>query len=156
MNTKYCPQCGTDKSVDAFNFKHKIKNIRAPMCRKCWSTVNKQRYQENKQYYIDKASIRKKVVKLQHYRKLIVFFEDHPCVDCGETDPVILAFDHLGDKKHDVSNMFTLGYRWETILEEIDKCEVRCMNCHTKKTAKEQNWTILEVLKDLALVAQSG
>ena len=31
-------------------------------------------------------------------------------------------------------------YRWKTVLEEINKCEVRCANCHRQKTAKDENW----------------
>src|SRR5437667_10485108 len=49
----------------------------------------------------------------------------HPCVDCGERDPVVLHFDHLRDKRTDVSYMTLNGFKWDTILEEIAKCEIR-------------------------------
>lgn len=31
---------------------------------------------------------------------------------------------------------------WEKILEEISKCEIRCKNCHSLKTAERGGWWI--------------
>jgi hypothetical protein len=65
---------------------------------------------------------------------LIGYFRAHPCVDCGERDPIVLEFDHLRDKA------FTIGQAlakrsWQSILDEIKKCEVVCANCHRRRTA---------------------
>jgi|TARA_Y100000034_G_scaffold46732_1_gene57633 hypothetical protein len=32
------------------------------------------------------------------------------------------------------------GYGWKIIKSEIDKCEVRCRNCHKIKTYEEFNY----------------
>lgn len=56
----------------------------------------------------------------------------NPCVDCGETDILLLQFDHLRDKEYGVSEMHHFSI--EKIKEEIDKCEVRCYRCHRIKT----------------------
>jgi len=58
------------------------------------------------------------------------------CVDCGyKGNPYALQFDHTGtDKKESVSNLIRSDYSWETILKEIDKCEVVCANCHAVRT----------------------
>ncbi len=58
-----------------------------------------------------------------------------PCVDCGESNPVVLEFDHVcGEKHHNISDMVNQSYCIDTIKKEIRKCEVRCANCHRKKT----------------------
>ena len=62
------------------------------------------------------------------------------CVDCGEKDVVVLEFDHLKDKTHNISNMIHDGYSLDRLVEELDKCEVRCANCHKRKTAKDRGW----------------
>jgi hypothetical protein len=57
------------------------------------------------------------------------------CVDCGESNPLVLDFDHVsGDKICDISNMVYRSYCVESIQKEIDKCEVRCSNCHRVAT----------------------
>lgn len=68
----------------------------------------------------------------------------HPCVDCGETDPIILEFDHVGEagtKEFNISDAARAGYGIAKIKKEIAKCEVRCANCHRKKTYERSGWT---------------
>lgn len=62
----------------------------------------------------------------------------HPCVDCGETDPRVLDFDHVRDtKKFGISRAVAGSHRsWNTILTEIAKCDVRCANDHRRRTAE--------------------
>jgi hypothetical protein len=59
------------------------------------------------------------------------------CIDCGYANhPEALQFDHPDDnKKANVSNLIRSDYSWKTIMDEINKCEVRCANCHAEKTA---------------------
>jgi len=52
------------------------------------------------------------------------------CVDCGYKDnPLALDFDHLTDKKFQVSHKRGRASD-KTLLAEVAKCEVRCANCH--------------------------
>jgi L-lysine 2,3-aminomutase len=88
----------------------------------------------------------------RHDRQISVYsyLLEHPCVDCGESDPVVLEFDHVrGKKRFAVTRALMAGYGWKTILSEIEKCQVRCRNCHRKKTAKEQNWTRYKLNQDV-------
>jgi hypothetical protein len=69
------------------------------------------------------------------------YLKTHPCVDCGISDVVLLDFDHVrGKKRAGVCDLINRAARWETILTEIEKCEVVCANCHRKRTAKTQKW----------------
>ena len=62
------------------------------------------------------------------------------CIDCGESDPIVLELDHVhGEKYRNVGDMMS-GYGWKRILAEISKCEVRCANCHRRKTARDFKW----------------
>jgi len=75
----------------------------------------------------------------------------HPCVDCGESDPVLLEFDHVVDEK--ICNISViLGARKSIngLLAEIAKCAIRCVNCHRRKTAKTFNtwrWKAAQQIK---------
>ena len=66
-------------------------------------------------------------------------------MDCGESDLRVLDFDHVRDKKTlNVPRMAAARtYGWERIQQEIAKCEVRCANCHRKRTYAQfdyRNW----------------
>lgn len=54
---------------------------------------------------------------------------------------MVLEFDHVrGVKKGDVSLMARQGLALKTIDAEIAKCDVRCANCHRRRTAITQGW----------------
>lgn len=56
------------------------------------------------------------------------------CQECGyDGHPAALSFHHLNpdDKERDVSTMITQGYSTDSILEEVEKCEVLCRCCHS-------------------------
>src|SRR2546423_5344972 len=95
---KKCYRCGQIKWADAFSWKRKEKGQRDSFCRPCRSAYGKEHYQANKQRYIDQAALWKQENRRVRTQYLIDFFKTHPCVDCGESDPVVLEFDHLGDK----------------------------------------------------------
>jgi hypothetical protein len=57
---------------------------------------------------------------------------DEGCVDCGESDPVVLDFHHrdAGEKSEKVSRLVLEEATTERLQAEIDKCDVLCANCH--------------------------
>jgi hypothetical protein len=64
------------------------------------------------------------------------------CVDCPEKDPVVLDFDHRDRSKKigDVGQMVAKGIGISRIRAEIAKCEIRCANCHRRRTARERHY----------------
>jgi hypothetical protein len=69
------------------------------------------------------------------------YLSTHRCVECGESDPVVLEFDHVrGKKTLTISQMIRDRYSLDNIQKEIDKCDVLCANCHREKTRKQLGW----------------
>lgn len=55
------------------------------------------------------------------------------CKDCGKNYPYyVMHFDHLKDKKFNIGSKTSL--KKETLLQEIEKCEIVCANCHAVRT----------------------
>jgi hypothetical protein len=59
----------------------------------------------------------------------------HCCADCKEKYPYwIMEFDHLRDKKFNLSRAKEKTSSLEKVKEEIAKCEVVCSNCHKNRS----------------------
>lgn len=82
-----------------------------------------------------KASLQQERL-LRNKQALLAYLLNHPCVDCGEADPVVLEFDHQRDKSANVSDLLRWGASLKNIMAETAKCDVRCANCHRRATAK--------------------
>lgn len=141
MEGKNCTKCGFYKPLEEFNFTDKAHAIHHSNCRECTKQASKISYRKRRDFYIQEN----KRLKRRRKRKLVQFlrnyFLSHPCTDCGLTDPLVLQFDHVnGEKKMSIAAMMTSALNLQTILDEIEKCEVRCANCHLRKTAKERGY----------------
>lgn len=92
---------------------------------------------------IEKKRARAKSFALQRSHRAGVAIWDykstHPCVDCGESDPLVLDFDHR-DGATKKFNVHARQVSLEILMAEIAKCDVRCANCHRRVTAKAQGW----------------
>jgi hypothetical protein len=132
-----CGRCGELKPVEEFAWRRKGKGQRHNYCRPCHAEYHGEHYIANKARYIAQAARQKTELRLERTRQLLEYFATHPCVDCGESDPIVLEFDHLRDKTFAVAAKL-VDYRWERILEEIEKCEVVCANCHRRRTARRR------------------
>jgi hypothetical protein len=137
--SKRCGTCGEIKLLSEFN-RRSARRYQSK-CRACNSEYLKEHYAKNLAYYVDKAARFKKRQKTASRTKILAYLADHPCVDCSETDPIVLQFDHVrGVKISEVAKMVADGRAWKWIEAEIGKCEVRCANCHIRRTAKQHGW----------------
>ena len=68
--------------------------------------------------------------------KIFSLLSTKKCLDCGERDPIVLDFDHIDPniKFKSVSKMLSGHYSWHAVATEIEKCEIRCANCHRRKS----------------------
>lgn len=63
-----------------------------------------------------------------------------PCFDCGKCfPPECMDFDHVrGEKVGDVGQLF-IAVSIEALIDEIEKCDLVCANCHRIRTKKRYN-----------------
>lgn len=65
--------------------------------------------------------------------------KDKPCADCNIAFPYfVMDFDHVRDEKRfDISAAHKLGVTFADLLDEIEKCDVVCANCHRVRTQRK-------------------
>ncbi len=139
--TKTCSKCKKEKDVSCFVFSNRALGTRHSWCKLCRAEYHQGYRPRHAKSYKKRANALKRAHRRRQRLKIVAYLEDHPCVDCGETDPVVLQFDHRDpkNKKKDIARM-PGSCTWDKILQEIAKCDVRCANCHLKKTAIERGW----------------
>ena len=132
---KTCNKCGLSQPLDQFSWKNKAEGKRNAQCKSCHREYSRQHYSDNWDRYSEKVKAYKRARKEANNARLARYLVDHPCVDCGESDIDILQFDHIelvGGDGDRVTNL--LHGPWDRIQEEIDKCQVRCVSCHYRRT----------------------
>lgn len=91
---------------------------------------------EEKRKQKQKNQYKSRVEKTRNYVKLVL--QSNKCVDCENNDWEVLEFDHKipEEKAGDVSFLISTGNLY-ALMEEIEKCEIVCANCHRKRTIKQ-------------------
>ncbi len=105
---------------------------------------NHKKYMREVWYPLNRTKHIKYIENLK--RKISVFIMDYKkkgrCYDCGlrgKSYPEILEFDHLGDKKFNISEYRRITSSISKVQEEIEKCQLVCSNCHRIRTVKRKN-----------------
>lgn len=115
---KFCPKCNKTKSHSEF---HKRGMYLMGYCKPC-----------QREYSRNKKEKQRKII-----RQIVSDAKNVPCTDCNKKHPYwAMDFDHINpkNKKNNIGTMMTQNVSIETILEEINKCEVVCALCHRYRT----------------------
>lgn len=128
---KRCTRCKVEKPVGEFHCRARAKDGLQPSCKACAHDAMVAWYQQNSEHHRANRQARKERIRTE-FRTAMVGLR---CIDCGEDDPCVLEFDHVrGQKTCAVSVMVGSGWSLSRIMEEVAKCEVRCANCHRRRT----------------------
>lgn len=138
---KTCSKCNVEKDGDEFRWQNKLKGIKSPWCKSCFSEYEKEKWKTSKSRRISNKE-KREIRGDRNCEFIWNFLLTNPCMDCGESNPIVLDFDHKNPKEKfkNISDMRRSAYSLEKIKEEIDKCEVVCANCHRIRTSTQFNF----------------
>ena len=135
-----CTKCFLQKPLEEFAWKDKRINNRHAVCKECTAKRSSDWYYANREWHIQNVTDHKNADRERVRIFIGEYLSTHPCVDCGEKDTTVLEFDHVRGKNRAVATLIRDGATVERVMREIELCEVRCANCHRRKTAKERGW----------------
>jgi len=100
-----CVICKLTKLKCFFNKNKCKKNGINNICKDCSKNKSKLYYKNNKEKHLLEIKKRKENYKKTLHLFIIDYLKTHPCVMCNESDIVVLEFDHLTNKKENVSEL---------------------------------------------------
>jgi hypothetical protein len=137
---KLCFRCQILKSDEEFHKSSLRKDGLQTYCKQCRRELDAVVYAKGGEDYKARKRVRQHRIANRNTRLIFDYLLTHPCIDCGESDPTVLDFDHVrGEKMYNIADLIRRYSSWATIKSEIDKCDVRCANCHRRVTAKRQS-----------------
>lgn len=137
---KKCSKCSLEKEVTDFYDRSASKDGKHGWCKACCCNIANSwghRYPERRKECNRINSAKKYLIRKELIDSIKI---SKGCIDCGYKDhPAALHFDHIerNDKNFKISGNHMR--RLEIILTEIDKCVVRCANCHAIKTFNNED-----------------
>ena len=113
---------------------------RSSLCRPCKQKYDRV-YHSNRSLLVKERKVElQKIRRIENRQFMYDYLKDHPCVECGESDPVVLEFDHVDQSTKTKAVSVMVEYSLDKIKEEISKCRILCANCHKRHTALQLNW----------------
>lgn len=88
-------------------------------------------------------------------KKKAVDYLGGKCIDCGYDRYLeALEFDHIDPTLKEFSISGSHGRSWDVIKAELDKCALRCANCHRERHAKERKSPLPYVMENHILTTE--
>lgn len=91
---KVCGGCGISRKREEFALKNAATGKRHSQCKECGRRRAKDHYLANHAAYIERNRLNNEVLRVRNARLVFEYLLVHPCVRCGECDPVVLEFNH--------------------------------------------------------------
>jgi len=147
MDTKVCRRCREEKPITEFGWKNRAKGERLPRCRRCYKAWRAERNWDNTEASYESKRRSRLRNNARNLATVRAYQANHPCKECGESDPDVLVFHHrdAADKEFLVSRLSSCGYSTKRLSDEVAKCDVLCANCHHRLHARERNGAVQAV-----------
>lgn len=130
--------CKLEKEDECFSWRNIKKAKKQPYCKECRKLIDLN--SKNLPNFKERKDKNKNNSRKRNARFIGEILKKSKCKDCGESNPIVLEFDHICNKIGNISDMVNSGFSIENLKLEIEKCEIRCANCHRIKTAKQFKW----------------
>lgn len=110
---KLCSSCKVYKEETEFYWKDKAHTILNSKCKIC-------------------SNARMNELRRERYQLIQDYKSGYGCAICGDKRHWVLDLHHRNgdEKERAISDMLRKNMSWETIEQELQKCEVYCANCH--------------------------
>lgn len=137
---KVCTKCGESKSASDFPKRSRNKDGLSSWCKTCFREHSAAKYKSDP-LERERKSRNRVNLSLRNKEKMAELLSRSSCLDCGTEDPRVLEFDHRipGEKSFSIAESYH-AFGWETISQEIAKCDIVCSNCHRIRTSANGEW----------------
>jgi hypothetical protein len=141
VESRRCAKCQMDLPVAKFD--RSPKGRWSSYCKPCLSLYCREHYVKHAVLHNARRAEARKRYKIRNRVFVNEYLTKHPCIDCGEIDPLLLEFDHVdrSGKKIEISRLSCDGRGLAELQREMNLCVVRCAHCHRRRTARQFGWT---------------
>jgi len=103
-------------------------------CRGCLREQSRIAYGERLSRPVREYRHDRRVRNILEKKEMLDALREVPCLDCGGRFPTCaMDFDHMRNKLFGIMGSY-MSKTMEQLLDEVEKCEIVCSNCHRIRT----------------------